>query len=215
MKLRPITAALVPTMLALAVTVSPAYAQDDSARPDEDNARTRTQEEVARSDTRVDTDAARGGMLNDGQILQVVRTLNDAEIKQAEEAMDESESEAVKQVAEMIRTDHEAANEQMDELLDGPMNLEDNPLSDTLGKQAEETHELLQDLSGAEYDCNYLQQQITQHEMAIETSKSQLEPNAQDPGVKAYLAALGPKLESHMTMAKDALGQVEGCSAPN
>ncbi|HEY0963599.1 MAG TPA: DUF4142 domain-containing protein [Pseudomonadales bacterium] len=216
MQTRSLTAVFAPAMLALAVGVSPAYAQDDdAARPDEDNARTRAQEEVARSDTRVNTDAARGGMLNDGQILQVVRTLNDGELKQAEEALGEGESDAVKQVAEMIKTDHEAANEQMDELLDGPLNLEDSPLSETLGKQAEETHELLQDLSGAEYDCNYLQQQVAQHEAAIDTAKTQLEPNAQDADVKAFLAAMGPKLEHHMQMAKDAMGQVEGCSAPN
>lgn len=211
MKIRHMKAAFAPAMLALAVAVSPAYTQDD-ARPEDDNARLRAQENVARSDTRVNMPA---GMLNDGQILQVVRTLNDGEIKQANEATDEGESEAVKQVAEMIITDHEASNEQMDQLLDGPLNLEDSPLSETLGKQAEETHELLQDLSGAEYDCNYLQQQIAQHEAAIETSKTQLEPNAQDADVKSFLTAMGPKLEHHLQMAKDALGQVEGCSAPN
>ncbi|MDY6984729.1 MAG: DUF4142 domain-containing protein [Pseudomonadota bacterium] len=211
MKIRHVKAAFAPAMLVLAVAVSPAHAQDD-ARLEDDDARLSAQESVARSDTRVNMPA---GMLNDGQILQVVRTLNDGEIKQANEAKDEGESEAVKQVAEMIIMDHEASNDQMDELLDGELNLEDSPLSETLGMQAEETHELLQDLSGAEYDCNYLQQQITQHEAAIQTSKTQLEPNAQDADVKAFLTAMGPKLEHHLQMAKDALGQVEGCSAPN
>jgi putative membrane protein len=215
MKIRTLKAAFAPAMLALAVAVSPAYAQDDATRPDDDSARLRAQENVARSDTRVNTDAARAGMLNDGQILQIVRTLNDGEIKQANEAKDEGESEAVKQVAEMIITDHEAANDQMDDLLDGPLNLEDSPLSETLGKQAEETHELLQDLSGTEYDCNYLQQQVVQHEAAIQTSRTQLEPNAQDAGVKAFLTAMGPKLEHHLQMAKEALSKMEGCSAPN
>jgi putative membrane protein len=214
MKIRNLKTAFAPAMLALAVAVSPAYAQDDSLRPDDDSARLRVQENVARSDTRVNTDAARA-MLNDGQILQVVRMLNDGEIKQAKEAKDEGESDAVKQVAEMIINDHEAANEQMDELLDGPLNLEDSPLSETLGKQAEETHELLQSLNGTTYDCNYLQQQIAQHEAAIMTSKSQLEPNAQDAGVKAFLTAMGPKLEHHLQMAKEAIGNVEGCSVPN
>lgn len=214
-KVHPLTAALAPAMLALAVAAGPAYAQDDSLRPEDDNARLRAQEEVARSDTRVNTDVARGGMLTDGQILQIVRTLNDGEIKQAKEAEDEGESEAVKQVAEMIISDHEAANEQIDDLLDGPMNLEDSPLNDMLGKQAEETHELLQDLSGNQYDCNYLQQQVAQHEAAIQTARTQLEPNARDSRVKSFLTAMGPKLEHHLQMAKEALGKVEGCSAPN
>lgn len=211
MKLRPTLFTVAPALLALAVATSPAYAQDDDPfGADNDRARDQARQDVARSDTRVST-----GALTDGQILQIVRTLNDGEIKQAEEALDEGESEAVKSVAEMIKMDHEAANDQMDELLDGPMNLEDSDLNELLSEQSEETHELLQDLSGAEYDCSYLQQQIAQHEAAIQTSKSQLEPNAQDAGVKAFLTAMGPKLENHMQMAKDAIGKLEGCSAPN
>lgn len=206
-----LTTTFAPALLALAVAVSPVYAQDD-ARPQDEATKAQTQESVARSNTQVNTDAARGAMLNDGQILQVVRTLNDGEIKQAEEAMDEGESETVKNLAEMIKTDHESSNEKMDELLDGELNLQDSPLNETLGKQAEETHELLQDLAGTEYDCAYLEQQVTQHQAAIDLSKSQLMPNAKDPGVKAYLTQKGPTLEHHLQMAKDAQGSA-GCSA--
>lgn len=149
--------------------------------------------------------------LNDGQILQIVRTLNDAEIKQANEAMDESDSDAVKQVAEMIITDHEMSNEQMDELLDGDLNLEDSPLNDTLMTQAETTHELLQDLSDTRYDCAYLQQQVTQHEMAIDTAETQLVPNATNADVAQFLTAMGPKLEHHLEMAQQGLDNMAGC----
>ena len=209
MKLRPTLIAL-----ALAAAVSPAYAQDDDARAESDTRAidTRAQENVARSNTQVNTDAARGAMLNDGQILQVVRTLNDGEIKQAEEALDEGESDAVKSVAEMIKTDHEMSNEKMDALLDGELNLEDSPLNETLSMQSEDTHELLQDLSGTQYDCAYLEQQVVQHEAAIELSKTQLMPNAKDPGVKDFLAAKGPTLERHLQMAKDAMGSAS-CTA--
>jgi putative membrane protein len=207
MKLRPTLIAL-----ALAAATSQVYAQDDAARTDDEAARSQAQESVARSNTAVNTDAARGAMLNDGQILQIVRTLNDGEIKQAEEALDEGESDTVKSVAEMIKADHEMSNEKMDALLDGELNLEDSPMNETLGKQAEDTHELLQDLAGAQYDCAYLEQQIVQHQAAIEMSKTQLMPNAKDAGVKAFLAEKGPTLEHHLQMAKDAQGSA-GCAS--
>jgi putative membrane protein len=142
-----------------------------------------------------------------------VRTLNDAEIKQAEEARDEGESEAVKQVAEMIITDHEASNEQMDELLEGSLNMEDGDMNERIADQAEQTHERLQDLAGAEYDCAYLQAQVQQHDMALEMAKAQLTPAAKEAGVKQDLTAMAPKLEHHRQMAQDAMGQLQGCSA--
>lgn len=201
MKLRHTCSTLVPAMaLALA---APSYAQDDAAIQQQRGV------DVARSNTQINLNE----QLNDGQILQIVRTLNDAEIKQANEALDEADNEAVKQVAEVIISDHEAANEQMDELLDGDLDLDDSEMSKMLGEQGEETHELLQDLSGIQYECAYLKAQVSQHEMAIETAKSQLVPKTQNASVRDFLTAMEPKLQHHLQMAKDSMGQVEGCSA--
>ena len=219
-------------MMVLTFAASPLYAQDTEARSEaregaaqdtnarDTNARAGAQESTTKAaDTSAragEKRAAVGGsqQLSDGQILQIVRTLNDGEIKQAEEAKDEGESEAVKQVAEMIITDHEMSNEQMDELLNGDLNLDDSPMSDMLKDQAEETHELLQDLAGAQYDCAYLQAQVSQHQMAIDTAKSQLLPNAKAEGVKQFLTAMEPKLQHHLQMAQDAMGKMQGCSNP-
>jgi putative membrane protein len=197
MKLRQTISTLTPALLVLTFAATPALAQQE--------------ETVARSATQIRTDDANRAALTDGQILQILRDKNDAEIKQAKEAKDEGMSDAVKGVADMLINDHEASNKQIDELLDGELNLQDSPLGETLSKQAEETHELLQDLAGVQYDCAYLEQQVAQHEAAIDTSKNHLVPNAKDAGVKQFLTALGPKLERHLQMAKDALGKMEGC----
>lgn len=150
-------------------------------------------------------------VLTDGQILQIVRTLNDAEIKQAKEAVDESDNATVKQVAEMIITDHEDANEKVDDLLKGDLNLDDSPLSESLAEKTEDTHESLQDLDDAAYDCAYLQKQVAQHQEAITLSKTQLEPNSKNASVKQFLTSMGPKLEHHLQMAQEGLGKVTGC----
>jgi putative membrane protein len=257
MKLRQKVLAFTPVMMALAIAVSPSYAQDGEDRPTAQRGQDATtqqapaqrgqtgaaqqgqtgaqqgqtaaqrgqtgaqqgqanaQQSQGNAQTAQRGQAAAGAALNDGQILQVVRTLNDGEIKQANEATDQSENDAVKQVAEMIIMDHEASNEQMDDLLNGELNLEDSPLSDMLAMQAEETHERLQDLDGAQYDCQYLQAQVAQHQMAIDTAKNQLAPNAKNADVKSFLTAMTPKLEHHMQMAQDSLGKAQGCDASN
>lgn len=152
-----------------------------------------------------------GAPLTDSQILQIVRTLNDGEIKQANEAMDEAESDQAKQVAEMIIADHETSNDQLDELLDGDLELEDSQVNDTLKTQAEETHELLQDVTGSQYECAFLQQQVAQHELAVSIVESRLLPNATDAQVIQFLTAMAPKLEHHWQMAEQALGEIDGC----
>lgn len=180
-----------PAMLALALASAGAYAQPAASQP--------------RHDEHAST------ALTDGQILQIVRTLNDAEIEQAKEALDESKNANVKQVAQMILTDHEDSNEKVDELLKGDTSLDDSALNDTLHAKAEETHEALQDLEGAPYDCAYLQKQVAQHEEAINLSKTQLAPSASAAGLKQLLTAMGPKLEHHLQMAEQGLGKTAGC----
>jgi putative membrane protein len=194
MQLQKTKLVLVPAIMALTLGVGSAYAQQAAPRvPAAGNAE------------------HSGAVLTDGQILQIVRTLNDGELKQAQEAMDESESEDVKQLAQMIITDHEASNDMMDDLLKGDLSLDDSPLSETLAGKAEDTHEMLQDLSGSAYDCQYVQKQIAQHEEAINISKTQLMPNAKDAGIKQFLTAMGPKLEHHLMMAQQSAGKATGC----
>jgi putative membrane protein len=147
----------------------------------------------------------------DGQILQIVRTLNDGEIKQAEHAMDESDNAQVKATAQAIINDHEQSNEQIDDLVDGDLSLDDSPLNDTIAKQAETTFEMLSKLEGSQLDCQYLQKQVEQHQMALDIAKNDLAPDAKSPAVKSFLTASEPKLEHHMMEARDAMNGLSGC----
>lgn len=216
MKLRHTFSALALMTLAASAT----YAQDDSNRAT-DNAATRATQDAGskvNQDTPIRSGekragAAPGAPLTDGQILQIVRTLNDGEIKQADEAIDEGESDEVKRLAEMIKTDHENSNEALDELLEGDRNLEDSPMDDMLKASAEDTHERLQDLAGNQYDCAYIQAQIDQHTAALDMAKNQLTPNAQSADVGKFLTTKAASLEHHLQMSKDSLGKVQGCGA--
>ncbi len=148
----------------------------------------------------------------DGQILQIVRSLNDAEIKQAKHVMDESDSAQVKATAQSIINDHEESNDKIDDLVDGDLSLDDSPLNDTLSKQAEVTFEMLDELQGPQLDCIYLQKQVEQHEMALDVAKNDLTPDAKNAQVKAFLTESAPKLEHHMMEAREAMSSLNGCT---
>src|SRR5690606_3594281 len=66
---------------------------------------------------------------NDAQILQIVRTLNDGEIAQAELAQDQASGDAAKNVAEMILMDHQKSNDSMGAI---DVDLEPSTLSQSL-----------------------------------------------------------------------------------
>jgi predicted outer membrane protein len=148
----------------------------------------------------------------DGQILQIVRSLNDAEIKQAKFVMDESDNTELKVVAQSIINDHEDSNEKIDDLVEGDLSLDDSPLNDTLSEQAEATFEMLDELEGSQLDCQYLQAQVEQHELVIDTAKNDLLPDAKSPAVQAFLTESAPKLEHHLMSAKDAMKGMSGCA---
>jgi putative membrane protein len=218
MKLRQKFSALAPALMVLTLAASATYAQDDDKKAPANPATLPAQSQSQASPAPAEKRAGAATIptratLSDGQILQIVRTLNDAEIKQANEAIDEGESQEVKTLAEMIKADHEMSNESLDELLEGDRNLEDSPVDDQLKASAEDTHERLQDLAGNQYDCAYINAQVTQHEAALAMTKDQLMSNAKSADVGKFLTTKQMSLEHHLQMAKDTLGKVQGCSA--
>lgn len=139
---------------------------------------------------------------DDGQILQIVRTLNDGEIAQAELALEEASSDAAKSVAQMIIRDHGMSNGNIDDL---DIELEESSLSRSLEMTAMQTQEELVNAGDNGFDCAYLTKQVEQHQMALETASTTLVPNASSDEVSTFLAATTPKLEGHLQSAQTAL----------
>lgn len=168
---------------------------------------------AATESNKVGKAAGSGTAMEDGQILQVLRTINNAEIDQAKHLMDESENPEVKVVAQAIINDHDESNDQINELLDGPLDLDDSPLNETLQEQTENTQDMLAELEGAQLDCQYLQKQVEQHQITLDTIENDLAPDAQSAGVKSFLAEEAPRIESHMQNVQNAIAGLSGCSS--
>jgi len=139
---------------------------------------------------------------NDAQILQIVRTLNDGEIAQAELAQDQASGDAAKNVAEMILMDHQKSNDSMGAI---DIDLEPSTLSTSLETTAMQTLEQLQNAGEGMFDCAYLSVQVEQHQLALEIVSSNLAPSASSAAVTAFLEVTTPRLENHLQAAQTAM----------
>ncbi|MES2604925.1 MAG: DUF4142 domain-containing protein [Pseudomonadota bacterium] len=222
MKLHPTRSKLAAAMFALSFAAGTAMAQDTPTRADPapapraapaTPATPASPATPAKPVAKTQAGAVSTAALTDGQILNVVKTLNDAGIEQANEAIDQAESAEVKQLAEAIKADHEASNDQIEKLLDGPLDLDESELSESLAATTEKTHERLQDLEGAEYDCAYLQHTADTHKSAAATVTSQLSTSAKDPAVKQFVTGLASKHQGHEKQVKTSLGKMPACSS--
>src|SRR5690606_11646709 len=153
--------------------------------------------------------AASSEPYSDGEILQVIRTLNDGEIAQARLAMEQAENPAVRDVAQMIVRDHERNNQRVEELV-RTLNIELNgsPLNGGLRMQANQIREELADLSGTEFDCTYLRKQAELHELALETVQSRLIPDAEERMVKSHLEDTAKALQQHHRASQQAISRL-------
>ncbi|HWK53854.1 MAG TPA: DUF4142 domain-containing protein [Hyphomicrobiales bacterium] len=151
--------------------------------------------------------------LSDGQILEIIHTINDAEIKQAELAMDESEDAQVMQVAQMIITDHESSNDQIEALEDAndAIDLDDSDMSESIADMTEDAYEVLDDLDEAQFACAYLMKQEEQHQHGLDTVSKDLLPSTTSAEVTSFLAMTSTKMEQHLAMAKAARESLPGC----
>jgi putative membrane protein len=138
-----------------------------------------------------------------GEILQVIETVNNAEIKQAGIALQRSQTPAIREVAQLIIQDHRLSNQRIASIAQGAgAQLEGSVLNTGLRTQSNEIAENLANLSGRELDCTYLQKQVEQHALVLRTVREQLLPSAEQPQVRELLTMATPKLEAHLEASR-------------
>jgi putative membrane protein len=148
-----------------------------------------------------------------GEILQVLHTLNNGEIKQAGLVFQRPTLPPVQKTAQMIIKDHTASNQRITAIAKASgIKLEESPLSRGLQAQANSLTESLAKLSGDEFECTYLQKQVELHAIALDTVRSQLLPAAQDPQIRELLTTTAPGLEAHRQAAQQTHASMSECA---
>ena len=146
-------------------------------------------------------DMARG--LSDGQLLQVLATVDTGEIQQAQVALTKASSPQVRNFASDMIEQHTRAK-QMGAALSSQngLALRPSPISDKLDKKGNATLEKLQRTDSREFDNAYMQAQVMQHDEVLKTLDDKLIPSASSAAVKQQLTEARTMVQQHLTHAK-------------
>ena len=121
---------------------------------------------------------------------------NNAEIQMGTLALTKAQDDAVRDFAQKMITDHTTAQAQLASVISG---LEIN-LSDSLGAANTATLQMLNGLSGHDFDTAYIGSQQRAHQTAISNFQTEVNSGNQQQ-LKSYASDLLPKLQMHLTMA--------------
>ena len=124
----------------------------------------------------------------DPQIAHIAYTAGVIDINAAKQAMSKASNKEVKAFAQDMVRDHEAVNKQALDLVK-KLNVtpEDNDTSKALSKQAADKLAELNKLKGAEYDKDYVANEVAYHKAVNSALETQLIPSASNAELKSLL----------------------------
>lgn len=161
------------TLAALLATVSPVWAQN----------------------------AANGKNLSaaDQQFLTKAAQGNAAEASLGQTAMQQASQPAVKEFGRWMHTDHTLANEQ---LIAAAKAMHQSPPSTQPNAQQQATAQSLQQLNGAQFDQQYMQHMVTDHQQDVQDYQKEA-ADTHNRMLKAYTQAMIPVIQAHLAEAQE------------
>jgi putative membrane protein len=146
---------------------------------------------------------------NDAQIAHIAYTAGDIDVKAANLALQKSKNAQVREFATDMVRDHTAVNQQALALVKKlGVTPQDNPTSQSLVKQADESRAKLSKLEGAAFDKAYVDNEVAYHKAVDSALETTLIPSAQNAELKSFLQT-GLKIfqghEQHAEMVAAAL----------
>ena len=131
---------------------------------------------------------AQGAKPNDAQIAHIAYTAGNIDIAAAQQAVKKTKNKQAKAFAQDMIRDHTAVNNKALALVKKlHVTPEDNPTSQALKKQADDTRAQLAKMNGPEFDKAYIQNEVTYHQTVNGALQNTLIPSAQNPELKSLL----------------------------
>jgi putative membrane protein len=132
----------------------------------------------------------------------VTRASNDGlfEVQLGQLAQQKGSSQEVKNLGQMMVTDHQKANQQLQQLAQS----KNIPVSTTPDQAVQGRLQKLQGLSGTEFDRAFLEQVVKDHRRDIAAFEKQSK-HGTDADVKSFATNTLPTLRQHLQMAEQAL----------
>ncbi|HEX7667337.1 MAG TPA: DUF4142 domain-containing protein, partial [Polyangiaceae bacterium] len=142
--------------------------------------------------------------LNDGQILGITDAANKGEVDQAKMALKSGKSADVKAFAKMMVSDHTDAMKKLDALAAGKSIVtatsDDATKIQTDGQAAAGT---LGSLTGKDFDKQYIDLQVTEHQQVLDALDQKLIPQSTNPDFKTALKGVRDKVAGHLKKAQE------------
>jgi putative membrane protein len=155
------------------------------------------------------TEAQPTMQLTDGQILEIIHAANVGEIDQAKLALSRTADPHVKSLAQMMVRDHtQAAQKGMVIAKKANIERQASPLSQSLESAAESATGTLKAEPKADFDKNYVDTQVREHQDVLDSIDQKLMVNVSSPDLKAYLVEVRAAVASHLQHARDLLSQL-------
>lgn len=142
--------------------------------------------------------------LDDAKIAAITDAANSGEVEQARIALNKAKNARVRKFAQMMIQHHGQAKKDDAKLVN---KLKVTPVeSNTSGQLREESTTLVSTLQAADksnFDSLYIKSQVEVHQRVLDLFDKQLIPNAKDAALLASLQAFRPKIEAHLTEARE------------
>jgi putative membrane protein len=161
------------------------------------------------ADTAAAAGAAGAATLNDAQIAHVAVTANAIDSAAGVMAREKGQSQAVKDFAQTMITDHTGVNERAVALA-RRLNVtpEDNDVSRQLKAGADSAAGNLRGMTGAGFDRAYVDREVAYHQAVLDALDRTLIPGAQNSELKQLLQDVRPAIAAHLERARGIQGSL-------
>lgn len=142
-------------------------------------------------------------VLKEGQVVEILNSINTNEINAAKLALKKTSNPGVKAFAHTMDADH-SLNLVATKKLAGQLNLvpEASAKSTSIQAKGKAGLQKLESLSGKEFDTAYAKAMVHGHEKALKIIDTKLLPNAKNPQLTNFLKVTRATVTHHLQMAE-------------
>lgn len=153
---------------------------------------------------------AQGAGPTDPQIAHIAYTAGQLDIKAAKQALSKSKNKDVRAFAEGMVNDHTAVNKKALDLVKKlKVTPEDNDTSRGLSKAAADKRAELSKLKGAEFDKDYIANEVAYHKTVNGALETTLIPSASNPELKSLLQTGLKIFQGHQQHAEQVAAELK------
>ncbi len=139
----------------------------------------------------------------DPQIAAIVVTANNVDITAGKFAKIQTKDPEVKKFAEQMIIDHSAVNKSATDLTSKlKLKPEENETSQGLKKSGDEALLKMKGLKGKDFDKAYVDNEVTYHQVVLDSIDKTLIPSAKNADLKNLLNQVRPSIAAHLEHAK-------------